>query len=112
MNETENPLLENSQSPKNPEKTLIINSVNNYDNKKEILQKVDDFFEDENKYLNLEEKIYVGKKPQGPIIWYLWVILEQVRPQLPRYLAKSILPLGSFPAIKKEDFCSVLPQIL
>ena len=66
MNETENPLLENSQSPKKPEKTLIINSVNNYDNKKEILQKVDDFFEDENKYLNLEEKIYVGKKPQGP----------------------------------------------
>ena len=35
MNETENPLLENSQSPKKPEKTLIINSVNNYDNKKE-----------------------------------------------------------------------------
>ena len=66
MDEAENPLLENSQVPKKPEKTLIINSVNNYDNKKEILKKVDNFFEDENKYLDLREKIFVGKKPQGP----------------------------------------------
>ena len=64
------PLLEtsgiNTPKKKKVEKTLIINSLSNYENKKDIIKKVDNFFQDENKYLDLKQKIFVGKKPSGP----------------------------------------------
>ena len=64
------PLLEtsgiNTPKKKKIEKTLIISSLSNYENKKDIIKKVDNFFQDENKYLDLKQKIFVGKKPSGP----------------------------------------------
>ena len=65
--------------PESP-RTLFISPVSNYSNKEEILENVDNFFEDESKYLDLNSKIYVGKKPEGPkfdknnnIIYYSFV---------------------------------------
>ena len=78
-----NPLLESTESqiprPESP-KTLFISPVSNYSNKEEILENIDNFFEDESKYLDLDSKIYVGKKPEGPkldknnnLIYYSYV---------------------------------------
>ena len=78
-----NPLLESNDNqipqPESP-RTLFISPISNYSNKEEILENIDNFFEDESKYLDLDSKIYVGKKPEGPkldqnnnLIYYSYV---------------------------------------
>ena len=49
-----------------PKKTLVLTSLKQHDNKSEIIKDIDDFFDDEDKYLCLDSHIYVGRKPKGP----------------------------------------------
>ena len=77
---------ENSHIQTEP-KTLFISPLSNYEvkEKEEIIGNVDNFFEDESKYLDLNSGIYVGKKPEGPkldknnnLIYYSYVGSPQV----------------------------------
>ena len=47
-------------------KTYLISSLRNHKNKMKILKDVNNFFDNEDTYLNVDSNIYVGKKPQGP----------------------------------------------
>ena len=77
---------ENSHIQTEP-KTLFISPLSNYEvkEKEEIIGNVDNFFEDESKYLDLNSGIYVGKKPEGPkldknnnLIYYSYVGSPQI----------------------------------
>ena len=77
---------ENSHIQTEP-KTLYISPLSNYEvkEKEEIIGNVDNFFEDESKYLDLNSGIYVGKKPEGPkldknnnLIYYSYVGSPQI----------------------------------
>ena len=74
-----------------PKKTLIVSSLKNHNNKKEILKDIESFFDDEENYLNIDSNIYVGRKPKGPRLNKNNEIIPYSYVGDPHFIRKSLL---------------------